>query len=569
MADDEKTKAEKLAAAKKRVEALKKKKNKKAGSSKTKEEAEPAAAESEAAPADGKADEKEEEAAEDKNEEAVEESKPDSEEPTTEDRPTSPTQTQPSLAQQSKLRSASFRQGSISTGVAGPLSPGPFSPDGETATDIYRKHVGRIEELEKENKRLAKDAADSEKRWQKAEEDLADLREEDGDGSAKQPASDDQLDKLKSEIAALERQNSQLQQQVSRGTTRHGSSPSVSTGSPPALAELEARLIDKSATIETMELEISKLRAQLERSTSDREQIPALEERLTRSEKAAGLAQRELADLRRNLDRTAEKAVREGSERTSAETKVRSLEHDLADAIAERLEAEKKADGLEKKVATLTTLHKEQDSRSQALRRDKERAEKEVTELKTRVETLEADAARLKSRKSAEGGGGLDDEGVDELENEERLRLEKKVRDLESENHDLRRGVWQDKRRQLSGGQDVASPGGGFQDVDLGGASPLAGRKHSHHGGGGGIGDFFQSGINALTGHAVDDDFLEDDDVDFDEDAFRQAQADDAKARLERIKDIKRGLKNWEGWRLDLVEIRRGGEEGHGEVFEV
>ncbi|KAG7136664.1 hypothetical protein HYQ45_005824 [Verticillium longisporum] len=527
MADDEKTKAEKLAAAKKRVEAMKKKKNKKAGSSKTKEEAEPV---------EEKPEEKADEAVEEKNEEAVEDTKPDTEEPSTEDRPASPSQAQPSLAQQSKLRSASFRKGSISTGVTGPLSPGPFSPDGESATDIYRKHVTRIEELEKENKRLAKDAAESEKRWKKAEEDLADLREEDGEASAKQPASDEQVDKLKSEIAALERQNSQLQQQVSRGTARHGSSPSFATGSPPAVAELEARLIDKSATIETMELEISKLRAQLERSTSDREQIPALEERVARSEKAAGLAQRELADLRRNLDRTAEKAVREGSERTSAETKLRALEHDLADAIAGRLEAEKKADGLEKKVATLTTLHKEQDARSQAMRRDKERAEKEVLELKTKVETLEAEGARLRSRKSAEGGGGLDDDGVDELENEERLRLEKK-----------------DKRRQLSGGQDVASPGGGFQDH-----------------GGGGLGDFFQSGINALTGHGGDEDgFLEDDDMDFDEDAFRRAQADDAKARIERIKDIKRGLKNWEGWRLDLVEIRRGGEEGHGEVFEV
>ncbi|CRK38443.1 hypothetical protein BN1708_007766 [Verticillium longisporum] len=501
MADDEKTKAEKLAAAKKRVEAMKKKKNKKAGSSKTKEEAEPV---------EEKPEEKADEAVEEKNEEAVEDTKPDTEEPSTEDRPASPSQAQPSLAQQSKLRSASFRKGSISTGVTGPLSPGPFSPDGESATDIYRKHVTRIEELEKENKRLAKDAAESEKRWKKAEEDLADLREEDGEASAKQPASDEQVDKLKSEIAALERQNSQLQQQVSRGTARHGSSPSFATGSPPALA-----------------------------------------------------------DLRRNLDRTAEKAVREGSERTSAETKLRALEHDLADAIAGRLEAEKKADGLEKKVATLTTLHKEQDARSQAMRRDKERAEKEVLELKTKVETLEAEGARLRSRKSAEGGGGLDDDGVDELENEERLRLEKKVRELESENHDLRRGLWQDKRRQLSGGQDVASPGGGFQDVDLGGASPLAGRKHGQHGGGG-LGDFFQSGINALTGHGGDEDgFLEDDDMDFDEDAFRRAQADDAKARIERIKDIKRGLKNWEGWRLDLVEIRRGGEEGHGEVFEV
>jgi hypothetical protein len=96
-----------------------------------------------------------------------------------------------SPAQQSKARSASFRKPSIS----GPLSPGLFSPEGETAPDIYRKHVARIEELEKENKRLAKEAADAEKRWQKAEEELADVREDDGESGGK-GAADGQLEKL-------------------------------------------------------------------------------------------------------------------------------------------------------------------------------------------------------------------------------------------------------------------------------------------------------------------------------------------------------------------------------------
>ncbi len=111
-----------------------------------------------------------------------------------EDQPTSPVASTgtPSLAQQSKARSTSFRQGSISVsspaaagfnGVAGPLSPaaGPFSPEGETAPDIYRKHVSRIEELERENKRWKKEAAEAEKRWQRAEGELADLREADGE----------------------------------------------------------------------------------------------------------------------------------------------------------------------------------------------------------------------------------------------------------------------------------------------------------------------------------------------------------------------------------------------------
>jgi len=105
--------------------------------------------------------------------------------------PLSPTATNASLAQQSKARSASFRKPSIS----GPLSPGLFSPEGETAPDIYRKHVARIDELEKENKRLAKEASDAEKRWQKAEQELAHLRDDDGEGGGR-GASDGQVEKL-------------------------------------------------------------------------------------------------------------------------------------------------------------------------------------------------------------------------------------------------------------------------------------------------------------------------------------------------------------------------------------
>lgn len=100
----------------------------------------------------------------------------------------SPTAT-PSLAQQSKLRSTSFRAGSNPSGGAA----SPFSPDGETAPDIYRKHTARIEELEKENKRLSKEAADSEKRWQKAENELADIREAEGEESGKTGRHDDGL----------------------------------------------------------------------------------------------------------------------------------------------------------------------------------------------------------------------------------------------------------------------------------------------------------------------------------------------------------------------------------------
>jgi hypothetical protein len=88
---------------------------------------------------------------------------------------------QPSLSVQSKMRSASFRQGSIS---GGPLSPSHmFSPEGDTAPDIYKKQHLKIEELEKENKRLAKEASDGEKRWKKAEQELEELREAEDDST--------------------------------------------------------------------------------------------------------------------------------------------------------------------------------------------------------------------------------------------------------------------------------------------------------------------------------------------------------------------------------------------------
>jgi hypothetical protein len=386
-----------------------------------------------------------------------------------------------------------------------------------------------------------------------------------------------------SEIAALQRQNTQLQAQTSRAT-RHGSSPSVSVTSP---VDYEAALASKSSTIESMEIEISNLRAHIERllsGNSEKEQITALEEKLARSEKSATIAQRELGDLKKNLERTTEKAVKEGSERISAETKLRTLEREASEAQVQNEELKKKVEVLEKKIATLGTLHKEHDARSQAQKKEREKAEKEASELRARLASIENENLRLREERERikkSHAQGIDDEGVDELENEERQRLEKKVRELEGEVHELRRGVWRERRKELDGEESsgVTSPGARFTDVDLsGGMSPSRRRSIAPHGKGG-IGDFLASGFNAITGannapgaarSGAEDALLEDDeDLDFDEDAFRLAQEEEMKKRIERIKEVKRALKDWEGWRLDLVENRRGGGEGVGEIFEL
>lgn len=99
---------------------------------------------------------------------------------------------QPSLSIQSKMRSSSFRKTSVSQGSVSP-SPSalksppqslpPLTGDGESVHEVFRKQSTKIEELEKENKRLEKEFADATARWRKTEEQVEDLREATVDGA--------------------------------------------------------------------------------------------------------------------------------------------------------------------------------------------------------------------------------------------------------------------------------------------------------------------------------------------------------------------------------------------------
>jgi hypothetical protein len=143
---EDKEKAEKLAAAKKRYEQLKKQKGRKgptkAGAADT------TASEPEEKPKDeasASSDKVVEDAAEEPT--TTESNKP------AESRPTHGRG--PSVSLQSKMRSESFRKSS------GPLSPSIKSPtlpsigsDGDSLQEIYRKQAQRLEELEKHNKSL-------------------------------------------------------------------------------------------------------------------------------------------------------------------------------------------------------------------------------------------------------------------------------------------------------------------------------------------------------------------------------------------------------------------------------
>ena len=476
-----------------------------------------------------------------------------------------------------------------------------LSPDGDAVTEIYRKQAFRLDELERENKKLSKEVEVAETRWRKTEVQLEELRESSGQVAGlksradKVEAKTEEISRLvseplqcflsrdpqhplthsqKSELASLQRQNSHLQSLTSR-PLRHATSPSQA-GDP---SDLLAELNSKSSTIESMEIEISNLRAELAKHVaavaSLGEQVKALEEKLERAERAAGAAQRGLLDVRKNLDRASEKAVKEGSERTSAETQIRSLTREAEEKVKSAEVSLKRVDTLEKKLAALTTLHKEFDARRQNGERERERSEKEIGELRKRIAGVVNENLRLKEerdrlKKRSVGGGGAD-EGLDELEDEERKRLEGRVRELEGEVSDLHRGVWKEKKKELRDGneEDLGSPGG-FDEVDLSGPSgptPWQSLKPVR-GPGQALANVLGSGISAFTGGEKLSLDLVDDEMAFDEDAFRLAQEAEGRKRVERIKDVKRGLKDWQGWRMDIVDSRIGGG-GAGEIFDV
>lgn len=356
------------------------------------------------------------------------------------------------------------------------------------------------------------------------------------------------------------------------------SSPSVAATSSSPLSSLQSQLDSKSSTIESMELEISNLRSQLDKSASSTnthsEQVSALEEKLERAERAAGAAQRELSDVKKSLERASEKAVKEGSERTSNETKIRSLAREAEESKKNAEESMQRIDTLERKLAALTNLHKDSDGRRQAGERERERLEKETSEMRRRLAGLENENLRLREereRTRKREASGADDDGLDELEDEERRRLESKVRSLESEVYELRRGVWREKRRELGtgdGDDGPASPGSRFDDVDLGG-TPSYRRQSMAAPKGPSFQNVLSSGFSALTGGGARDSLetFEGDDA-FDEDAFRLAQEEEARKRVERVREVKRGLKEWEGWRMDIVDVRAGGG-GAGEIFDI
>lgn len=478
---------------------------------------------------------------------------------------------QASVSIQSKLRSTSFRD-----------NPGPTSPSPGT--------LQRVEELERENHRLAQEAAEYESRWRKTEEELEELRED----AASRP--DEETSKLKAEIESLKRQQKSNSSSSASGQTRSSRRDSVTSS---LTNDMQKQIDSKDSTIADMQLEISRLRSQISSQTvgceTHGEQITALSTSLSSTESKLRTTESELSDTKRSLTKASERAVADGTERTSKDTKVRTLERELSEAKTTFDATIKKSEQLEKKIEAMNKLHREAESRANTKLSSAEQLSRELPSLRGKVEKLETENTRLREKhKRAMSGAGAD-EGLDELEDEERVKLQQRIRDLEGQVFELQRGVWRDKRTALQPDIGEKSAGArssfdqgaseGFDEVDLSGTGNSSRRassnllqraggereKHSN------FTQYFQSGLNAFLpvatseqGRPRNDSLLQDlDDDAFDESAFATAQREEElKKMVEHVREVKRGLEKWKGWRLDLVDARRAEGEGY-PIFEI
>ena len=468
---------------------------------------------------------------------AVEDAAEQGEAVTMEDTPESTAQ-EPSESQQSKERSKSFKSGE---------SGASSTSASAEVQELYRKQAARIEELEKENKEFKSSQEDVAARLAKTEEELEGLRESTSD-VAELRSKAKEAEKMSTELASVQRQLSQAQQ-AAKGKERRQSGPSP---------EVSEQLADKTSTIESQELEMSNLRNQVNSLTStitEREStVKELEQRATAAEHQVDATKQELESLKVSMTFGNEESDSKGTEDPETLNKrIAILESDLRTANANLEVASERAVSLEQKIEALTKLHRDASAAVQA-------KDKELGDVR----------AELKRRDRPSHVRDASDFDLQDDETETG-QLQSRLRALEAENFDLKRGVWRERRAELQPGMDEHEAGHHeYEDVDLNGpASPSLARHTSS------FQDVISSGISAFTGRprgvaspSADQStgnrprnqsmgLLSEDG--FDEEAFRLAQEEDAKRRIERVKEVKRGLDQWKGWRLDLVDVRAGG----------
>jgi chromosome segregation ATPase len=201
----------------------------------------------------------------------------------------------------------------------------------------------------------------------------------------------------KAEVESLKRQLYQAQSQSTK-TTRRTSTASPTQSS--SIDDLNAQVASKSATIESLELEISNLNKQAsEQTNKDNElqsRISNLESSLQKAEQDARSTRTELSDLKANLEKTSEQVDKDDSDRDNAQTRIAQLEAELGAANRKASDSVSRAELLEKKIETLTQIHRDNDARNQTRVQEHKKVEREAAELRTRITGLSNENARLR-----------------------------------------------------------------------------------------------------------------------------------------------------------------------------
>lgn len=325
-------------------------------------------------------------------------------------------------------------------------------------------------------------------------------------------------------------------------------------------------------------MELSNLRNQLDDVQTTVHQrdatIQEAHDRANAAETATAEVKQELNSLKVSMAFPSEETQAANEDPEALTKRISVLESDLRTAQSALGAASGRANTLQQKTETLLKLHRDAMTASQA-------KDVELGDLRAQLQKRDK-PSHVRDASDFE----LNDEET------ETGSLHSRIRALEAENFDLRRGVWRDRRAELQPGIDVDANGGPspeYEDVDLNGPyhSPTArSRIGSLPRQSSTFQDVISSGISAFTGRPIRGPAtspqaqhnrkqslgLLSDDGGLDEEAFRLAQEEEAKRRLERVREVKRGLENWRGWRMDLAEVRQNGmaaSREYGPVFEV
>lgn len=380
----------------------------------------------------------------------------------------------------------------------------------------------------------------------KAEEELESLRDGSSDVAALQLKAKKAED-LGAELASVQRQLAQAQQSA-KGHARRLTATST---------DVTQQLESKTSVIESLQLEISKLRNQittLEGTISERdENLRDANDQLAAANTATKTAREEVDALKVSITFPSDETKAANEDPEALTKRITILESDLRTATSDVDAASQRASTLQQKLDALTKLHKDATTTSQV-------KDRELHDLKSQL--------RRRDRASHVRDVSEFDLQDDETESGQ---MQARIRALEAENFDLRRGVWRDKRAEMGDQEGLME----YEDIDL--QTPSISQVRPTHST---LQDVINSGISAFTGKPHEPlrkgssttgrprgqslGLLSEDG--FDEDAFLLAQEEEAKRRIERVKDVKRALPQWQGWRVDLLELRQHGIGGGREV---